>query len=82
MVEDQVAATAQQTVQASTSVVDTGKLSTVVVLSSASKKVVKIKDLGPLLYPVNCPQTKVTPTPWKGYGLILFKSKLTEESGN
>ena len=49
LVEDQVAATAQQTVQVSTSGVDTGKLSTDTVLSSASKKVAKVKSSDPLM---------------------------------
>ena len=49
LVEDQVAATAQQTVQASTSGVDTGKLSTNTVLSSSSKKVAKVKSSDPLM---------------------------------
>ena len=47
LVEDQVAATAQQTVQASTSGVDTGKLSTDAVLSSSSKKSSKSKKFRP-----------------------------------
>ena len=47
LVEDQVAATAQHTVQASTSGVDTGKLSTDTVLSSSSKKSSKSKKFRP-----------------------------------
>ena len=47
LVEDQVAATTQQTVQESISGVDTGKLSTDTVLSSSSKKVAKTKNLDP-----------------------------------
>ena len=47
LVEDQVAATAQHTVQASTSGVDTGKLSTDTVLSSSSQKSSKSKKFRP-----------------------------------
>ena len=47
LVEDQVAATAQHTVQASTSGVDTGKLSTDTVLSSSSKTSSKSKKFRP-----------------------------------
>ena len=47
LVEDQVAA--QQRVQASTSGVDTGKLSIDTVLSSSSKKVAKVRSSDPLM---------------------------------
>ena len=49
VVENQVAATAQQTVQASISGVDTGKLSTDIVLSISIKIAAKVKSSDPLM---------------------------------
>ena len=66
LVEDQVAVTAQNTAQASTSARDMAKLSTDTVLSSSSKKVVKIQGSNPHMQQVIHPRTKVIPPPWKG----------------